>query len=48
MKVMREEVLYELFMGLWKVYDALELESCMDILVAYGVGPQTELLLYIY
>ena len=35
---MREEVLYELFINLWKVYETLDREWCMEILVGYGVG----------
>ena len=30
---MREEVLYEVFLGLNNSYDALDREKCMDILV---------------
>ena len=33
LKKMREEVLYEVFLGLNNSYDALDREKCMDILV---------------
>ena len=42
MMTMREEFLYELFLDLRNSYDALEREWCMEIIVGYGVGPQTE------
>ena len=38
---MIEVVLFEFFLGLQKVYDTLDWEICLDILVAYGVGPRT-------
>ena len=36
---MREEVLYKIFLYLRKVYDALDRERCLNILVAYWVRP---------
>ena len=38
----REEVLYEVLLNLWKFYDALYRELCMDILVGFGIFPRTE------
>ena len=37
----REEVLYEVFLGLQKAYDTLDREYCIDILASYGIGPRT-------
>ena len=48
LKEMREEVLYKVFLDLQKAYDALYWERCMEILVAYGVSPYTEVLLSRY
>ena len=42
---MREEVLYKVFLGIRKACDALDRERCMDILVGYRVGLQTERIL---
>ena len=42
MTAMREEVLYEVFLDPQKAYDDLYWERCMEILVGYGIGPQTE------
>ena len=39
---MREEVLYEVLIKIWKFYDDLYIERCMDILVGFGIGPRTE------
>ena len=36
---LREEVLHDIFLDIHKAYDALERGRCLDILVAYGVGP---------
>ena len=36
---MREDVLYVIFLGLHKAYDALGREICLEILEGYGVGP---------
>ena len=45
---MREEVLYEIFLYLHKVYDSLEHNHCLDILVAYCVIPLATCLLHRY
>ena len=45
---MREEVLYEVFINPQKVYDTLDREWCMYILVGYGVGSQMERILRHY
>ena len=36
---LREEVLYVVFLDLHKVYDALDMSRCLEILEGYGVGP---------
>ena len=36
---MRESVLFEVFLYLWKAYDALDQERALDLLAAYGVDP---------
>ena len=38
----REEVLYELFLYLQKVYDSIDRERYMEVLVVYGFGSRTE------
>ena len=45
---MMEEVLYESFLNLSKAYGALDRDRCMDIVVGYKVGPQTERILRYY
>ena len=35
---MRQEVLYMIFLDLYKAYDALERSRCLEILERYGVG----------
>ena len=35
---MKEEVLYDIFLYIYKEYDALERERCLCILAGYGVG----------
>ena len=45
---MRSEVLYEIFLYLHKVYDSLEHNHCLDILVAYCVIPLATCLLQRY
>ena len=45
---MREEVLYEIFLYLHKVYDNLDRDHCMYILAAYGVPPWAIFLLQRY
>ena len=37
---MQEEFLFEVFLDLQKVHDALEQERCLNILAVYGVGPR--------
>ena len=37
---MMEVVLYEIFLDLHKVYNALESYLCLDILEGYGMGPR--------
>ena len=34
-------VLFKVFMGIWKAYDALDQERALDLLAAYGVDPGT-------
>ena len=46
--LMREEILYEVLINLWKFYDDLYRERCMDILVGFGIGPRTERILRYY
>ena len=38
-KPTREAVLYEVFMKLKNIYDALYQDRCLKIIVVYGVGP---------
>ena len=38
---MREEVLFQVFLDLYKAYNALYRDRCLGILEAYGVGPKT-------
>ena len=45
---LREEVLYVIFLGLHKAYDALDRSRCLEILEGYVVGPQARKLLQIY
>ena len=42
----REEVLYEVFLGLWKDYDALDRWRYMYIMVGYGIGLRRERILH--
>ena len=44
----REAVLFEVLMDLQKAYDALDWETCLDIITAYGVGTRTIQLLRTY
>ena len=46
--LMREEILYEVLINLWKFYDDLYRERCMDILVGFGIGPRTERIIKYY
>ena len=43
---MSKEVLYEVFLDLKKAYNTLERERFLKILVAYGVGPSAEFLIW--
>ena len=38
--VMKEEVLYEIFLRLYKVYEAVDRDICLDIMEWYVLGPQ--------
>ena len=42
---MREDIIYEIFLGLRKAYGALDGERCLDLLVGYSVGPRALCLL---
>ena len=46
--VMREEVLYKVFLDLQKAYETLDQYRCMDILVGYGVDLRMERILKDY
>ena len=43
-----EEVLYVIFLDLYKAYDALDRSRCLEILEGYGVGPRACRLLRTY
>ena len=45
---MREAVLFEVFLGIWKACDVLDRERSLDLLTAYGIGPRTVQLLRKY
>ena len=45
---MREEVLYEILIDLHREYNALELDWCLEILIAYAVRPRSLFLLVLY
>ena len=45
---MREEVLYEILLGMHKSYDVLDRVHFLYILASYGVGPQAISLLCRY
>ena len=45
---MRGEVIYKFFLNLRNAYYSLNMESCLDILLRYGIGPRTERILWIY
>ena len=45
---MMHEVLYEVLLNLWKFYDALYRERCMENLVGFGIGPRTESIIRYY
>ena len=46
--MMREAVLFEVFLDLQKSYDALYQDICLEIIAAYSVGPRTIRLLPTY
>ena len=46
--VIREEVLYVIFLELTKAYEALDRSRCLEILEGYGVGPSARRLLTTY
>ena len=37
---MKKAVLFEVFLDLYKAYNALDRDRCLDILAAYGVDPR--------
>ena len=39
---------YSIYLDLHRVYDALDRDRCLDILVWYGVGPMTLRILQTY
>ena len=43
---MGEEVFYKFFLNLQKVYDALNVEQCIEIIMGYGVGLWKERILW--
>ena len=45
---MREEVLYVIFLGLTKAYNALDRSRTLEILKGYGVGDRVRMLLVTY
>ena len=45
---MREEVIYEIFIDIHKVYDALDHDRCLNILTGHGVVPRENFLLMNY
>ena len=45
---LREEVLYVIFLDLYKAYDALDRSRCLEILEGYGVAPKSRRLLTRY
>ena len=45
---MREDILYDIFMELYKVYEALDREICLERLEGYGVGPWSNHSLHTY
>ena len=44
----REAVIFEVFLDIQKVYDALDRDRCLGIMAAYGVGPRAIRLLRKY
>ena len=45
---MREDVLYKLFLNLYKVYDVFYRGRCKNILVLFRIGSRTERVLWYY
>ena len=45
---MRDEVLYDTFLGIHKAYDALYIFSCLVTIEVYGVGPRFISILWRY
>ena len=45
---LKEEVLHDIYLDMHKAYDALDHGRCLDILVAYGLGPLALRLLWRY
>ena len=45
---MREAILFEVFLDLWKTYDDLYRERALDLLASYRFGPRTVQLLRTY
>ena len=45
---MREVVLFEVFLDLWKSYNDSDPERALDLLTWYRVGPRTVRLLWTY
>ena len=45
---MRKVILYEIFLDLQKLYDALYWDMCLEIVAAYGVGTMALQLLQTY
>ena len=39
---MREEVLFEVFLDLWRDYATLDKERAIELITVYGVGPRTD------
>ena len=48
LEAMREDILYKIFLYLYKAYNALDREICLGILEGYGVGSQARCLLHTY
>ena len=45
---MREAVLFEVLLDLWKAYNALEQERSLDFIAVYGVGLRSVRLIWTY
>ena len=44
----RADILYEVYLELWKSYEVFCRERCLDILVCYGIWPRVKRILWIY